>query len=186
MLIRSFQTFGLTSTLSGSTQHLMLMGINLLLLSLTVRATLSHRIGEDQAALPILSLWITTAIVLPPVSWDYDMTLLLIPFGCIALAASRGEASRRAVTMAIVSYLLIAIWRFSGIRDSEQATSFAGHALRETASLSLLAAYCASYWFVIDTATKSIPLLQVPMVALTRVFGATSQKLKPSSIEVSG
>jgi len=186
MLIRSLQALSITSTLSGSTQHLILILINVLLLSFTVRATLAHRLGEQQAVMPILSLWVTTAIVLPPVSWDYDMTLLLIPFACIALAASRGEASRRSIVMALLSYLLIAVWRFSGIRDSEQASSFAGYVLRETASLSLLCAYYASYWFVLDSAAEAIPLWQVPMVALTRMFGSTSPKLKASSIEVAG
>ncbi len=174
------------SLLSFETKRSILLTVDFLLLTLTVRATLAHQLGDRKSDFRIVSLWVVTAIILPPVSWDHDMTLALMPLIGIALAASKHEASHRTIAMAIISWLLVAIWRFSGIRDGEIVSGFASHALHETSSLSLMCMYWASYWFVLDTATESIPLWQVPLVALTRIFGTSGPKLNPSSIEVTG
>ncbi len=185
-LVRSFSALGLGSLLSFETKRSILLTVDFLLLTLTVRATLAHQLGDRKSDFRIVSLWVVTAIILPPVSWDHDMTLALMPLIGIALAASKHEASHRTIAMAIISWLLVAIWRFSGIRDGEIVSGFASHALHETSSLSLMCMYWASYWFVLDTATESIPLWQVPLVALTRIFGTSGPKLNPSSIEVTG
>jgi hypothetical protein len=150
-------------------EHWLLTAINLVLLILTTRATLLRHAGDDQE-LRIFSLWVMTAIILPPVSWDYDMTLILIPFLGIAMAASDGRASYRAIGMAVASYLLIALWRFSGIGDTAKVSGIVANTVKESASLSLMAAYCATYWFATDSAEESIPLWQVPVAAWSRIF----------------
>ncbi len=150
-------------------EHGLLSAINLVLLSLTTQATLLRPPGDDHE-LRIFSLWVMTAIILPPVSWDYDMTLILIPFAGIAVAARGGRASYRAIGMAVASYLLIALWRFSGIGDTAKVSGIVANTVKESASLSLIAAYCATYWFVTDSAEESIPLWQVPSVAWSRIF----------------
>ena len=147
----------------------LLTAINLVLLTLTTRATLLRRAGDDHE-LRIFSLWVMTAIILPPVSWDYDMTLILIPFAGIAMAARGGRASYRAIGMAVASYALIAIWRFSGIGDTAKVSGIVANTVKESASLSLIAAYSAAYWFAIDGAEESLPLWQVPSVAWSRIF----------------
>ena len=185
-MTRLLQALGFARSLPLSTQHAMLILINLLLLGLTVRATLLRRIGADIYDLRTYSLWVMTAIILPPVSWDYDMTLALMPFACIAVVASNGGASRRTIVMAIASYVLIAIWRFSGIRDADQVTGIVAHALRETAALSMLCAYLASYWFVTDSATVSLALWRVPFAALTRVIPSVEPSRETISGEVAG
>jgi glycosyl transferase family 87 len=141
------------SGVSGLGEHALLAAIDIVVLGLTVRATLLHPV-DHYCDLRLFSLWVVTAIVLPPVSWDYDMTLVLLPFSSIAVAASSGRASRRAIAMAITSYALIGVWRFSEIGDAQDVTGLADNTLKETASLALLAAYFAAYWLVTDGATQ--------------------------------
>jgi len=141
---------------------------------------------DDQCDLPIFSLWVVTAIVMPPVSWDYDMTLLLLPFACLAAAASQGTATSRAIGMAAASYVLIGIWRFSGIGDAQEVTGASAILLKETASLSLLAAYLAAYWFAADGGTQKLTgLLDVPRVAWQRSFEPRERMLSASVGRVS-
>jgi hypothetical protein len=158
------------SGISGSAEHALLAVIDIALLALTARATLLHPV-DNNCDSRLFSLWVVTAIMLPPVSWDYDMTLLLLPFACIASTASRAKASRRTIAMAIASYVLIAVWRFSGIGDAQQVTGLAANALKETASLSLLAAYFAAYWLATDGAEqKQLRLYDLPSAGWRRVF----------------
>lgn len=182
-LIRLIHAFGLPS-MQVATQHELLIVINLVLLSLTVRATLHHAVADTDSDLRTYALWVMTAIVLPPVAWDYDMTIALMPFACIAIGAGSGKASARTIATAIASYVLIAIWRFSGIRDSDHVTGFAAVILHETASLSLLAAYFAAYWLVADNATEPIALWQVPIAAWSRIFQPPARRLNASSGEI--
>jgi Glycosyltransferase family 87 len=154
---------------SGAAEHALLGAIDIVLLGLTVHATLLHPV-DDHCDLPLFSLWVVTAIVMPPVSWDYDMTLLLLPFACIAAGASQGTASPRTIAMAIASYVLIGVWGFSGIGDAQEATGVAANLLKETASLSLLAAYCATYWLAIDRpASNAIRLSALPARLIERL-----------------
>jgi len=164
-------------SMPGSAQHVLLAVIDVALLALTVRATLLHP-ADTGCDLRLFSLWVATAITLPPVSWDYDMTLLILPFAGIASAAARGDASRRTIAMAITSYILICVWRFSGIGDAENVSGLAANLLKESASLSLIAAYLAVYWFVVDGAGQvSISLYQLPLAGWRRMVSIAQ---KPS------
>ena len=184
--MRLLHEFGLAPNgVSGTAEHALLVAIDLVLLGLTVQATLLHPV-DDQCDLPIFSLWVVTAIVMPPVSWDYDMTLLLLPFACLAAAASQGTATPRAIGMAAASYVLIGIWRFSGIGDAQEVTGASAILLKETASLSLLAAYLAAYWFAADGGTQKLTgLLDVPRVAWQRSFEPRERMLSASVARVS-
>jgi hypothetical protein len=83
----------------------------LLILLATTRATLTQPTGRDPDS-RINSLWVATSIVLLPVLWDYDLTLLLLPFGVMTMVAARGEASRRAIAAAVVNYILLVFWDY--------------------------------------------------------------------------
>lgn len=173
--IRLLHESGLAnSEVSGWSEHALLATIDIVLLSLTVRATLFHPV--DRHCDPrLFSLWVVTAIMLPPVSWDYDMTLVLLPFVSIAVAASRGAASHRSIAMAITSYALIGVWRFSGIRDGQEVTGLAANLLKETAALAAMAAYFAAYWLVTDSAEPApIGLHKLAVAAWQRIFATSS------------
>jgi hypothetical protein len=158
---------------SGFVQRALLPVIDLLLLIFTVRATLA-RPAHDDIDLRLFALWIVTALLLPPVSWDYDMTLLLLPFAVLAAAASRAKAGRRAILMALASYLLIGIWRFSGIGDAQHVTGIGHNLLKETASLALLAAYLSAYWLAVDQpGTVRVPIRAMPPEIWRRLMPAT-------------
>jgi hypothetical protein len=184
-LVRLIHASAVVPTLSTACQHGLLIAIDFVLLSLTARATLLHPIADADSDFRIYALWVMTAIVLPPVAWDYDMVIALLPFACVAVAASSGRASARTIALAIASYALIALWRFSGIRDTDPVVGVNALTLRETASLSLIAAYVATYWFVTDGAAESIPLWQVPSVAWSRIFH-TRLPQRSGSREVTG
>lgn len=172
--IRFLQESGLARNgVSGLAQHVLLATIDIVLLSLTVRATLLRPVDHD-GDLRLFSLWVVTAIMLPPVSWDYDMTLVLLPFACMAVAASSGTASWRSIAMAISSYALIGAWRFSEIGNAQNVTGLAENTLNETASLALLAAYFAAYWLVTDNAEPTpIRFHNLAAAAWRRIFAAS-------------
>jgi len=109
----------------------------LLILLATAKATLAQPPGCDPDS-RIYSLWVTTSIVLLPVVWDYDLTLLLLPFGVLILVVARGEASRRAIATAIISYILLVSW------DYLTPTGY------ECGFLSVVAAYLSVYWLAVD------------------------------------
>ncbi len=77
----------------------------LALMFVTVRATLTRPAGRnrDERA---FALWIATTVLVAPTAWIHYMVLLLVPLAELALAANRGEASRRALWMGGASYAL--------------------------------------------------------------------------------
>jgi len=103
----------------------------------TTRATLAFRPNGDPGS-RLFSLWVATSIFLLPVAWDYDLTLMLIPFALIALAAARGKASRRTIATVIISYAVLVWWEF--VSQSANEGGF----------YSMVAAYLAAYWFATD------------------------------------
>jgi hypothetical protein len=121
-----------------------------LVLTITTLATFKKPIAEDRDW-RAFSLWLITAVMLFPSSKRYYLVMLLIPFAEIAIAAAHRRASRRAIAMAVVSYLLI---RYPG----GQARLFGlvgSHivgvrSVLWSASFPLLAAYISSYWLVTD------------------------------------
>lgn len=132
----------------------------LLLVLITARATLAQPAGKDPDS-RIYSLWVVTSIVLLPVVWDYDLTLFLIPFGIVAVVAARGDASRRTVAMAVVSYILMIFW------DYLTPTRF------EAGFLSMMTAYVSAYWLAIDQpAAMKLPISSIPAGIWRRAVSA--------------
>jgi hypothetical protein len=111
--------------------------IDLAVVAATTRATLAFRPNGDPGS-RLFSLWVATSIFLLPVAWDYDLTLMLIPFALIALAAARGKASRRTIATVIISYAVLVWWEF--VSQSANEGGF----------YSMVAAYLAAYWFATD------------------------------------
>jgi hypothetical protein len=137
------------------------LSLDLLLLVATVRATLSLPDGKDTHLL-VFALWVATAIFLLPVAWDYDLVLMLIPFSQLAVLAARGEASRRAIAMAILSYLLLFWWEFIALSQNESGF------------FSMLTAYLSAYWLAIDQRDSvRVPLRRMPTEILRRLTLAT-------------
>lgn len=123
--------------------------VDLGVLALSVRASFARRAGEDRE-LRVFALWVASAVILEPISWDHDLVVMLIPFALLARAAARGEASARAVSTAAVSYVLIWFWRYFGATyDSPGAGAFAT-AIGECATLAMLAAWLAAYFLATD------------------------------------
>jgi hypothetical protein len=76
---------------------------------------------------------------------------MLIPFSVLAVVAARGEASRRAIAMAVVSYLLLIWWEYVALSANEFGF------------FSVLAAYLSAYWLAADQAAAvRVPLLSMP------------------------
>jgi hypothetical protein len=127
-----------------------IIGVDILILLATTFATLASPAKQDPD-FRIFSLWIATSIFLLPVAWDYDLTLMLIPFAQLAVVASRGEASRRAIAMAVVSYLLLMWWEYVALSGDE------------CGFLSMLTAYLSAYWLATDRPEAvNVPLLSAP------------------------
>ena len=85
-----------------------------------------------------------------PIAWDYDLSLMLISFSQLASAAARGRGSRRPVAMATASYILIILWDYKIIPQSSSAYSPLGAALSDLGFFSMVAAYVSAYWFAVD------------------------------------
>ena len=121
-----------------------------LVLGITTLATLKQPIAQDHDW-RAFALWIITSVMLFPSSKRYYLVMLLIPFAALAAAAAHTRASRRAIVMAAVSYILI---RYPG----QQASLFGlvgSHipgvrGVLGSACFPLLAAYISIYWLVID------------------------------------
>ena len=111
--------------------------IDLAIVIATTRVTLAFPPNDDPGS-RLFALWVATSIFLLPVAWDYDLTLMLIPFALIAVAAPRGQVSRRTIVMAIVSYTSLLWWEF------------VAHSGNEGGFYSMLAAYLTAYWFATD------------------------------------
>lgn len=138
-------------------RHLLIVGINLFVLATSCRATLMVPRQEDLDS-RLFSLWVATAIFLLPVAWDHDLTLMLIPFAQLAIVASRGEASRRAIAMAVASYILLFWWEY--VANSANEGGF----------FSMVAAYLSAYWLATDQPGRSpIPLSALPTQLIERL-----------------
>lgn len=122
--------------------------VNLAVVVMTVWATMLYR-EEDDPGWRVFSLWIATAVFLLPVAWDYDLTLMLIPFVRIACAAGRFGASRRTLVMAAISFVLVLVWEF--VRGRLPPTgSMLQMTMGEGGFFSMATAYVAAYWFAVD------------------------------------
>jgi len=121
-----------------------------LVLIITTLVTVRKPIAEDHDW-RAFSLWLITAVMLFPSSKRYYLVMLLIPFAALAVAAAHRRASRRAIAMAVVSYLLIRYpggqARLLGLVGSHIAGV---RSVLWSAAFPLLAAYISSYWLVTD------------------------------------
>jgi len=77
----------------------------LALVGMTVHATLARPAGRARGRRSF-ALWIVMAALLSPTAWLHYMVLLLVPYAGLAVAANRGEASRRAIWTGVASYAL--------------------------------------------------------------------------------
>jgi hypothetical protein len=129
--------------------------VDAVILGMTVRATLIGA-GRRDDDFRIYSLWIVTMVLLSPVAWHHYMVLLLIPFVQIAVAAGQDRASRRALWMAVGSYLLACVSVPITYPMLARPTAFQlafpslSAPLLETGFFTLLMGYIAAYWFAVD------------------------------------
>ena len=126
-----------------------------IILGATIRATLIGA-GRRDDDFRIYSLWIVTMVLLSPVAWHHYLVVLVIPFVQIAVAAGQDRASRRALWMAVGSYLLACVSLPITYPMLARPTAFQlafpslSAPLLETGFFTLLMGYIAAYWFAVD------------------------------------
>jgi hypothetical protein len=116
------------------------------LLGFTIKATL--KVGEEDRDWRAFSLWIVSFVLMSPITWLHYMVLLIIPYYQLAIASLRGRASKRALWMAVASYMLLGLSRTGGstIRSLHPFIP----ALQACGFVALMMMYIAVYWFTID------------------------------------
>jgi hypothetical protein len=134
----------------ASISFLLMIAVDLLVLTATALATLALPESDDPDS-RIFSLWVATAVLVLPVAWDYDLTLMLIPFAQLAVVAARGAASRRAIAMAVLSYTLLVWWEYVALSANEFGF------------FSMVAAYLSAYWLAVDQpGAVRVPIRAIP------------------------
>lgn len=115
-------------------------------LALTISATRSS-INEEQNW-SAFGLWIIASIMLSPIAWSHYLVLLIIPYVQLAIASQARRATRRALLMAMGSYIVIGTTgtAVSGIPELHRYL----RVLNQSMFVSMLMAYLAMYWFVFD------------------------------------
>jgi hypothetical protein len=117
--------------------------IEVVLVAITVKSTLA--LNGDDPDWRGFSLWIVLALMLSPVVWPFYLVALLIPYVQIIVGAYTGRASRRALLMTLGSYCSFGIIRSAG------SILHPFHDVFDQAILlSLMMAFIAAYWFVVD------------------------------------
>ena len=130
-------------------------------LAASCRATLMVPAQEDSGS-RLFSLWVATAIFLLPEAYDHDLTLMLIPFTQLAVVGARGEASRRAITMAVLSYAVLLWWEYISLSTNELGF------------FAMLTAYLSAYWLAVDRpGTVTVPLRVLLSAIWQRIMPAT-------------
>ncbi len=168
------------SELIGLMRGLAILSIEAVLLAVAVKATWPLN-GHDPEW-GGFSLWIVLAIMLSPLVWSFYLVLLLIPYAQIVIGAYSGRASMRAILMAFGSYGAISVTRTMGA-GVEIGGPFAA-LLEQGAWVSLLMAYVAMYWFVVDIRVAA-PELRLRSGALSAAPSATTnfaQEAPPSTM----
>jgi hypothetical protein len=131
------------------------------ILMATIWATLASADKQDRD-FRLFALWVVTSIFLLPVAWDYDLVLMLIPFSQLAIIAARGEASRRAIALAMLSYALMIWWEYVALSQNE------------CGFFSMLTAYLSAYWLAVDHRDSvRVPLRRMPNEIWRRLMPAT-------------
>jgi hypothetical protein len=140
------------------TRIALIVAADFIVIVATTRVTLMLPAREDPDY-RLFSLWVATAVILLPIAWDYDLVLMLIPFSQLAIVTARREASRRAIAMAILSYLLLIWWEYVALSANEFGF------------FSMITAYLSAYWLATDQPDAvSIPLLSLPAALFHRLI----------------
>jgi glycosyl transferase family 87 len=87
-----------------SAHHGVALTLKILILAMTYRTT--SLVKDDRDGLS-LALWIATMLILTPVVWLHYLTLLIIPFGLMAAAATRGRITTPGMRFAMLSYCIL-------------------------------------------------------------------------------
>jgi len=103
------------------------------------------------------ALWVTAAIMLSPTAWIHYLVLLILPFMLIAAAGWNGTARPRVVWLMAASYTAISLsMAITGsAHGSLAARPYLKTALEEFATISLLLAYAAAWFFAYDNTVVS-------------------------------
>ncbi len=134
------------------------------ILGFTIRATLAtRRKDRDWRA---FSLWVISCILLSPIAWFHYFVLLIIPYFQLAIAGLGGRASKRALWMAVGSYLLLGVSRTVG-STTRSLYPFIP-TLDECGFIALMMIYIAAYWCTIDSPDSVRPHVRVPPGELNR------------------
>ncbi len=129
------------------------------LIALTVFATWPRADGVCEQPAHIVGIgsrgfavWVAAAIMLSPTAWIHYMVLLILPFMLIAAAGWSGKASPRALWLMAGSYAVITLSTAlaSGAQNSLVEHAGLKAAIEECATLSLMLAYAATWFFAID------------------------------------
>lgn len=135
------------------TRRAAVVAVELVLLALTVRATLRSSTLSDNGDDRVIALWVTTAVLLSPTAWIHYLVLLLIPFAVLLRQALRGEASPRATQLGLTSYMVAEALMVGLAAVSFEFGELPNWALLSAMigwSLSLLLAYAAAYSLAVD------------------------------------
>jgi len=139
--------------------RMLIISADIVILITTIRATLAADKQDRDSCL--FALWVATSIFVLPVAWDYDLVMVLIPFAQLAVVAARGEASRRAIAMAILSYVLLIWWEFIALSQNE------------CGFFSMLTAYLSAYWLAVDQpGAVRLPMRAMPSEIWRRLMPA--------------
>jgi hypothetical protein len=144
--------FGLhLGTTLGWAQKITTLGAELVLLGLTIKATVSRPADGDPDG-RIFVLWMMTAILISPTSWFYYLVLLAIPMVRLSAAAANDRTSARALWAGVACYTLAWLY-FSGVDMHSQELALHPNTLlwRVGASPVALTAYLSLYWFTTDS-----------------------------------
>jgi hypothetical protein len=140
-------------------------------LGLTVHATLAEpNLRTRDPDWRVYSLWIATAIMLTPVGWHHYLVLLTIPFVQIVVSTAAGGSNSRAVWMAALCYMLIAVSNrvFNRLLTPPPTVfqlifPWMARALEETSFIALLTGFIAAYWFATDRASR-VPVTRIALI----------------------
>lgn len=128
------------------------LAAQLLILGLTVKATIARPVADEDPDWRLFSLWIMTAILFSPTSWFYYLVLLAIPMVEMSAAMLDGRMSRRALWTGIASYVLA--WPYYltvGLHSHYWVSYSQGIVWRVGAAPIALLAYLSLYWFAVDS-----------------------------------
>jgi len=141
------------------TRTVTVVAAELLLVALTVFATWPRVYGAREESTGAVTgasrgfaVWVAAAIMLSPTAWIHYMVLLILPFMLIAAAGWSGKASPRALWLMAGSYAVITLSTAlaSGAQNSLVEHAGLKAAIEECATLSLMLAYAATWFFAID------------------------------------